>query len=802
MKSILLIIATILCLNNVYAQQNNTKINSQYNSMPSSNIEKEVILSNYDENNIPDKILDWIPWVEKDNLKKDCPDSCIFFPQLKIKENNNIYVFDFKGVSYSDNGWVVLPYSDNDNSFWPLSVLVNGEAAIIVNKDKKPYVKVPKDNVQILIFYNKESLKLQKQITLPFIPISYFNTTNSFINLNKNQLLIGKEFLEKNITNTETIQVFRKLSDNVPLILTTKIKLDYSGSPKIIDLGKVLPEGFKLIKTKSDLKITYKNNNYLAQVSSGTHFIDIDAYSNKNLTDISVKGLINNVDKEIWSIQSNNNIRQLVISGGQQVDSHQVNTPQEWSSYPTWYVDNTLKLKTEKRGINLNSPLDININYRESWYGFNGSVITSIDNIFMKNKDNQFVSSEVGNSSIDFFKINNIPQLLVEKDNKPTLILPTGDLNVKVQHKSSLEKDVPIFLFEGIQSINNWVVNLAPRNRVIGATGSKSVDGAWINSWDLYSLFFLCLLTVATYKLMGKSIAILAFVSIVFFQSNSMFSWSIWIPLLIIMGLLKLIPSKNINFLYITRIIGLLIFAIITISSIPFIAQELRSIVNSSQDSVYFNPMFTTDIFSVIFYLIGFGVIIKAINMISVSGFKNLFQILTLVFVGFLFISTPSLLTSSKGVTFGTGSVNNIPLDSEAIFMAPSSPAPISMAQKSQLNVNSSINKNFSQEVRSVIDEKVQVGAGTPNWSFENKVTIVPEKTAKDIRLYVASPFWVNIAAIIQIFLLIALIYNLAIYLLYVYGKNNWIKKVPPKLINNFLTKEFIKNAKGEKNVS
>lgn len=780
-----------------------TKSSNQNISIPLKQ-NKSFVIPKVDESIIPSDVSEWVNWVKKDNFSINCPsiENCAFLPILEIKRNEYLD-FEFKGVNYTKNNWLALPYSKN-KKLWPISALLNGESAIIVERNNIPYIEVNEGNFELSIKYDN-NLKNVKEVILPFTPVVYANYTNFNISLKDSNLVIDSEENNESQANT-TIQVFRKLKDDIPLNLTTLIKIDYSGISKEIELGKVLPDNFYLSKVTSNLKLSFRNGSYFVQVIPGTHLITLDAYSPTNIKSISTSGLIKDSGQEIWSVEFNNSLRQLKIEESSQVDPNQANVPQNWSNLPAWLVEGKINLITEKEGMKVNSPLELS-NSKTSWYGFNGNIITTIDNVNTVNNDNQILQIKTDNTKTQFIKVNNIPQLIIEKDNYPTIILPLGNLNIKTQYQSLIGDRIPIFLFNGINSHNNWDMILAPRNRVLMGSGVERIDGSWKDSWNLYSLFFLFLLTFGVYKIIGKYVAVICLLTIIFFQTTSIFAWGAWLGVLIVMGILNSIPDKYIEMKKYTRYLGLFLLGIMIIYSVPFIINEIKAIINPSLDKIsgyYDNLIGVADVLSLIAYLLGIGFFIKMINSFrerNEKGKRPIIKIIVMLLLSWFFLSVPTLLSNSKGSSFGTGS-SSTTLDEMVSYsptIPPNAPSPVSpLEMVDSIRSAKMMNKAPQMSQRAVVDEKVQVGSGTPNWNFNNTVKIYPKKDENYIKMYVASPLWVNIAGIIQILLLITLLYNFGIYMTYVYNKEKWLGKFPYKYINNLLTLDFIKNIKGD----
>jgi len=360
-------------------------IPSQERSYPSIvSSENFFISKSYDENNVPKDLKQWLPWVNKDKLMNNCIDQhCVFIPKLTLSQNN-IYKISIEGTSLVKNAWVPLPSSDK---IWTLNVSINGQKTIIVKHNEKPFIQVPDKDFKIDIDYSSSLFDKNSTFNLPFNIVSFNNLTNKNIILKDTVLSLNDISIQDVNNNFQEIKVYRKFTDSIPYFLNTKIIVNYSGKTKDLDLGTVLPENFKLSELNSDLKITFKDNHYYATINSGSHFINFSSFSNSPVDTISVLGLVNESENEIWSIQKNNNIRNMDVSNVSIVDSQQVNVPQEWTKLPSYFVKDKLIITTSQQGMSFNTNLKVNAQ-RNSFFGFNDKVY-SFDNINVENNNSK-----------------------------------------------------------------------------------------------------------------------------------------------------------------------------------------------------------------------------------------------------------------------------------------------------------------------------------------------------------------------------------------------------------------------------
>lgn len=760
---------------------------------------------------IPPEVAKWVPWVQKDNINKDCPETnCVFLPQLRLSQNQQDLLIDLNGISFHQDTWIKLPYSNTNMNvqFWPTSITVNGQKGIVQQKDNIPYVKLPKDNVKIQLTYNKDNFLAQSNIILPYAPVSFFNTSSVSLSLNKATLILNKDKQNTDTTNSEkpevNILVYRRLKDNMPLLLTTKIKIDYSGRPDEIKLGAILPKGFLLQNAQSDLKVYYKEGSYWVSAVPGSHFIELNAFIPEDINYIETAGLVENIKDEIWSFEANPNLRKVQLEAAIPVDSKQAAVPEEWQAFPAWQVKDKLAIKTERRGGVFETPIK-GLTTKHSWYGLDGDILQTRDEMLLLNNDNPFIKFMTNNLKIESVKLNDENQLIVTKDSHPTILLPKGENKLQVFSHSMIGSAIPSAVAQAEIEVNQWDLNLAPRYRLL-MVKNATVRGSWIDAWSLYSIFFLCLLTIVCWKLLGKRVALLAALYVIVFQTTIIWSWFIWIPLIILMALVSTKTVQQNKMLMSSLkalMLALFIFSIFNV--VPFISIELKSMINPVFDSAQTTINYKIDIFShlsdilsIIAYIIGIACLIKCIFVaLSKSKEHKAASLITFIIGALIFLSLPTLLSNSKGSVFGVGSTT----PQENITAMQPAPAPASMEKRQDTALTSSLQNNMKIQSkafkqRNLSTEKIQVGAGEPSWDYQNNYSIEPLQKAKQLEFYIASPLWVNLMGIIQILLIITLLYNILVYIMYVNHHEKWLNIFPTRLNQNKLTQSFIQHAK------
>lgn len=767
------------------------------------------ITKSYDESVVPQELKKWNSWVNKDNYTQNCVENfCVFIPKLTVNKNQG-YRFIFEGSSLSNSTYVPLPSS---SSVWPLSVTVNGHKAIIVNQQDQPFVRIDKGDFTIQVQYTSSIFDKSSSFNLPFNVVSFDNTTGQNISLKDSVLSLNDINKVEEQSNFTEIKVFRKFVDTIPYQLHTNIDINYSGKIKELDLGQVLPEEFKLTQINSDLKVVYKNNHYYATVTSGTHFINFNSFANKEINSFAVKNLVLNVDNEIWSVQKNNNIRNIDISSASIVDPKQVNVPEEWKSLPAYMVVDKFDIISTQQGISYNLDLKINAS-RQSLFGFNNTVY-HLDTFNFTNVNSKKIDFYPG---IDILSVNmSQPKMILQEKNHSYVLLNSQDQNGYVQFDTLKGHSIASQLSDNY-FLEGWTTYFTPRTDLIWANNATVTSpDFWFNAWNLYSLFSLSVLIIALYKLMGIETAICALFSLFSFYYNNSIFWIFWLLFVISFAFNKHLSEKYANFKRNTHQVSLLGTFLVIIFTIEFVANEIFSIMHPNiAHRLSFSP--TSSILLLTLLLLVYKIVNK-IKSRKPNYKKRQLGWLGWCALGLVCLSLPYLFSTSTSTSLGgasyssneigvaaapaaeplqqsvqvsaePGSVKAVPGSSNisGVIAQQADNAKtlneIALRQENQIVAKSSIVRNISQE-------KVQVGHELLPVNHLHSYTLKSDNK-QSVDFYVADKWLINVYGIFQCVFLILFTYLLIVYYLLVFHKQEVLQKLPAFLSDNMLVKKI-----------
>ena len=251
---------------------------------------------------VPEPLKPWISWVVKDNPELACPflynsyeqKRCSWPTQLSLDLTPAKGIFSISWKVYKDS-WVSLP---GDTKHWPLNVTANGKPALVMDKNGIPSIKLEAGPNHLAKYQIKgeflwdaipDNLKIPDDTGLISVSVNGLNLPAPAIK--DGQLWLKKsesgQNKPENIQNNLDSQVFRKIIDEVPLQVLTRLELDVSGEQREVKLANPLLDGFIPLQLHSPLPARLEPDGQLTvQVRPGRWQLDILARSTKELATI------------------------------------------------------------------------------------------------------------------------------------------------------------------------------------------------------------------------------------------------------------------------------------------------------------------------------------------------------------------------------------------------------------------------------------------------------------------------------------------------------------------------------------
>ena len=543
---------------------------------------------------VPEPLKPWISWVLQDNPDLACPflynsyeqKRCSWPTQLALDLTPAKGVFSISWKVYKDS-WVSLP---GDDKHWPLNVTVDGKAALVMDRNGVPSIKLAAGQDHVAKY------QLKGEFLWDVIPDNLrIPDDTGLISLTVNGLAIpaptikdGQLWLKEsdsgqnkpeNIQNNLDIQVFRKIIDDVPLQVLTRLELDVSGEQREVKLANPLLNGFIPLQLQSPLPARLEpDGSVIVQVRPGRWQLEILARSAKELGAIPYpKASKDWPESEIWVFEAHPDLRVAEVEQLSAIDPSQTNLPENWRNLPAYKISQgqAMEFKVMRRGDPEPEPNQLSIN-RRLWLDFDGKGYTVNDTINGKMTSgwrlNALPATQPGKVILDG---NN--QLITQQagTNKQGVEVRKGMIMLNAD--SRIKGDIDSMSAVGWeQSFHNVSaeLNLPPGWRLLGASGVDNVPDSWISRWTLLDLFLVLITALATARLWNRYWAALALITLVIIWHEPGAPHYVWLNILAATALLGVLPQGR--FYTVTRWYLNICWLTLVMIAVPFMVSQVR----------------------------------------------------------------------------------------------------------------------------------------------------------------------------------------------------------------------------------
>lgn len=538
---------------------------------------------------IPDALEDWVGWVLEDADERACPmlvsvgdeiaRECAWPGELSIEAGADGARFSQRWTVHAKSA-VPLP---GDTMHWPQGVTANGAAVPVVpGESGAPVAWLEAGEYAIAGRFDwserPESLALPASIAL--VRLAVDGAAVFPLQRDDATLWFGRAESVDAGEDSLALEVFRRLGDGVPALLTTRIVLNVAGEGREESLGRPLPAGFVPTALDGDLPAKLESDGTLkVQVRPGTHVVTLHARATSPLAEVVRPALDAPWPAdEVWSYDDESRLRVTSATAARAIDPAQAGVPGEWASLPAFVLASGEKLAIEERSRGL-SPQDQNrlVLNRQVWLRFDGSGFDWRDT--------------VQGTMVRDWRLDVAAPYVLERAaaagegllvTKGAAAGRTGveirDRNVAVNAGGRLDGaggELPITGWQQTFDAVNTTLHLPPAHRLVAALGADQAPGSWLAQWDLLDVFLVAVTTLLAAWLAGRSIGALVLVYLVLAYHEPdapMFS----VLVVVVLALLaKLLPAEG----RLARVLGWTrnaALVVLVLLALPFVAAQVR----------------------------------------------------------------------------------------------------------------------------------------------------------------------------------------------------------------------------------
>ncbi|MCB1708876.1 MAG: hypothetical protein KDI10_09135 [Halioglobus sp.] len=502
----------------------------------------------------PEDLEKWRDWVLDGHDEVDCPWQmsqsasrvCTWPGTLELALASGGLAFSFEVQVMGKRATVSLPGGIDR---WPSHVAVNGKDASIVDINGVPSAILERGRHLIKGIFHWEnrpgSLAVPADIALvtlseagKIIPV---NRENGQVLFSRRQGV--SKTRQKNAVN---IEVYRRLSDGIPITLTTQVTLSVSGEPREMTIGQLAWDGTQVTGIQSPLPARIEpNGNLKIQLVPGSHQVVVQSRFIGPAPSVTTKPQTEHWPQiEYLSFAADTSLRQVKLSGAPSIDTSQIPIPQGWRDLPTYRLDSgaVLEISTEFRGDDSPAANQLSVQ-RQLWLDFNGAGLTGLETVqgkmFSDWRLNASPDTKIGRANVA-----NNPVMVTELDGIEGVEIRSPQIELSAVTRVANPEEFSAVGWRSKADAFSARLHTPPGWRVLHASGVDRVLGTWVSKWDLWGIFLLLIVVAATRKIMGMRIAILAALTMIIGFHESGLPIAYFPALLLLIPLLPVLSGR------------------------------------------------------------------------------------------------------------------------------------------------------------------------------------------------------------------------------------------------------------------
>lgn len=536
-----------------------------------------------DTDTIPPHLEAWKPWVLHGKEDKLCPPVFNKGDSLQCKwPSRLVLTIDKSGGRFSQEwltfakDWVTLP---SEAGAWPRDVKVDARTVPVVSRSDAPavFLEPGRHTVEGSFEWQEMPETLVIPATSGLVSLTIDGAVVDFPVIDeKGRLWLRKRAAAGSQEDRLDVKVFRLFDDTIPMQVTNLFRLSISGQAREIRLDRPLLEGSIPMSIQSALP---------ARVGAGGEILLQGRPGRFELTlvsrfsePVSQLGPISAAyGEETWAFRHQSHLRMVQLDGLPGTDPKQTDAPRSWENLPTFLAppNGILTIKELRRGDPEPAPDQLQLR-RTWWLDFDGSGYTIQDQID-GTMSRQWALAMNRPGALGRVSIDGVDQLITSQgpEKKAGVEVRRGELHLSAESRlEKPESGIPAVSWEhDFQSLSG-TLNLPPGWRLLTASGVDAVPGTWFERWSLLDLFLVLIIALATAKLWGWPMGILALAALGLSYHEIGAPRLVWLHVLAPVALLRILPEG-----WVRRSMGLyriLATVVLIAFSIPFMVQQVR----------------------------------------------------------------------------------------------------------------------------------------------------------------------------------------------------------------------------------
>jgi hypothetical protein len=544
---------------------------------------------------VPEPLAPWVDWVLRGHEEQRCPfldggeqRACLWPSRLELELDDRTGSFAQHWQLHRE-AQVPLP---GDARRWPQDVRADGEPVAAIAADERPSVRLGPGHHELRGSFRWDALPELLQIP-PETGIVRLRLRGRDVPApdrdSEGRLWLARTADASGEAAQQDLEVavHRRLSDEVPLLLETRVQLRVSGRSREVVLGRALPAGFEPLSLSGPLPLRLDPDGRLrAQLRAGSWELVLLARHVGPAQSIELADPGGAWDaSEEWVFEAHPELRVAAVEGVAAIDPSQTNLPAEWHALPAYSLrpGQTLLLVEKQRGDADPAPDQLALE-RVLWLDFDGRAATASDSISGTVRRSARLEMRAG-TELGRAALGGSDQLITRLDGADQLgiQIPPGPIQLAADSRvsasaSPLARRFPAIGWDAdVQSLHA-LLHLPPGWRLLHASGVDRASSTWLAGWTLLDLFAVVVLSLAFARLWGPRWGALALLGLALAWTEPGAPHWVWAAVLAGEALLRVLPSARVPRL--SRAIVLYraaAFGLLVLIALPFAVRQIRS---------------------------------------------------------------------------------------------------------------------------------------------------------------------------------------------------------------------------------
>ena len=390
-----------------------------------------------------------------------------------------------------------------------------------------------------------------------------------------------------------TLTINRLLQDSQPMMITSRFRLAVSGRPREVVLNNALLPETKAVFLSSPLPAQLAAEGLRVRVKPGVYEIFIES---RSLNRSESLGPVpeDSPAVEYWAFKAESELRQVEISGAEQIDASQVDIFKPWRDFPLYTLEPgaSLTFTTTRRGDPEPAPDQLTLTHRECWLDYDGRGLTCRDRL-SGTMNRQWHLNAGAPFTLTQASLSGQPQVITWQTNSrgekaPGLQLREGRLDLRADLRiDDFQGKIPASGWDHKMETNEQKLNLPPGYRLLHVSGAEANArdshhfgnaDAWTATWGALDFFVILIITIAMGKLYGAPSGFLALAALILCFHEPGSPRLIFLPLLACAALLRLLPARG-KIVWLVRAVRNVSAIVLVVLAALFLIDQARSVL-------------------------------------------------------------------------------------------------------------------------------------------------------------------------------------------------------------------------------